>query len=202
MRRSLFALGALNFFMADVRDGLGPFLGVFLQSRDWSPSEIGLAMSIGGIAAVAATTPSGLLVDRTFAKRALLIVAAAAIVVASLLNYVAPNFIVTAIAQTVSGAAGAMIPAAIAAITLGIVLQKGFAHQLGRNEAFNHAGNVVAALLAGGLGYLYGLGAVFAVMSALAIGAIVATWLIDPKDIDHRAARGLPLFRHDDENRP
>ena len=59
----------------------------------------------------------------------------------------------------------------IAAITLGLVLQKGFARQLGRNEAFNHAGNVVAALLAGGLGYLYGLGAVFVVMSALAIGA-------------------------------
>jgi hypothetical protein len=38
------ALNALNFFMADVRDGLGPFLGVYLQSKKWSPAEIGLAM--------------------------------------------------------------------------------------------------------------------------------------------------------------
>jgi predicted MFS family arabinose efflux permease len=192
MKRSLIALGALNFFISDVRDGLGPFLGVFLQSRDWSPSEIGLVMSIGGIAAVLATTPSGLLVDSTRAKRALLVFAGCAIVTASLINYLAPNFLVTAIAQVVSGAAGAMIPAAIAAMTLGIVLQKGFARQLGRNEAFNHAGNVAAAVLAGGLGYLYGLGAVFVVMSVLAVGAIVSTWLINPDDIDHRAARGLP----------
>jgi hypothetical protein len=33
MDSSLFALNALNFFMADVHGGLGPFLGVFLQAR-------------------------------------------------------------------------------------------------------------------------------------------------------------------------
>jgi hypothetical protein len=33
MMKSLLALNALNFFMADVRDGLGPFLGVFLQEK-------------------------------------------------------------------------------------------------------------------------------------------------------------------------
>jgi hypothetical protein len=34
MMKSLLALNALNFFMADVRDGLGPFLGV--DTRRWS----------------------------------------------------------------------------------------------------------------------------------------------------------------------
>jgi hypothetical protein len=48
MDRSLLALCALNFFMADVRDGLGPFLGVFLQEQSWSPAEIGFVMTIGG----------------------------------------------------------------------------------------------------------------------------------------------------------
>jgi hypothetical protein len=33
MNPSLFALNALNFFMADVAGGLGPFLGVFLQAK-------------------------------------------------------------------------------------------------------------------------------------------------------------------------
>jgi hypothetical protein len=28
-------LEALNFFMADVQAGIGPFLGVFLQARGW-----------------------------------------------------------------------------------------------------------------------------------------------------------------------
>ena len=32
--RSIFALAALNFFLADARDGLGPFLDGFLASRD------------------------------------------------------------------------------------------------------------------------------------------------------------------------
>ena len=96
-----------------------------------------------------------------------------------------------------SGIAGAIIPAAIAAITLGIVRQKGFAHQLGRNEAFNHGGNLTAAVLAGGFGYLFGLQAVFYVMAAMAIGAIVSTLLINPKDIDHRAARGFSTKEED-----
>ena len=53
MASSILALNALNFFMADVRDGLGPFLGVFLQQRHWSPGEIGIVMTIGGLAGMA-----------------------------------------------------------------------------------------------------------------------------------------------------
>ena len=30
----------LNFFMADVRDGFGPFLGVLLQGKGWSPARL------------------------------------------------------------------------------------------------------------------------------------------------------------------
>ena len=46
MSQSLQALNALNFFIADVRDGLGPFLGVFLQGKDWSPGQIGIVMTL------------------------------------------------------------------------------------------------------------------------------------------------------------
>jgi hypothetical protein len=73
MMTSLLALNALNFFMADVRDGLGPFLGVFLQGRGWPPAEIGLVMTIGGYAGMIATTPLGAFVDATKAKRGLMI---------------------------------------------------------------------------------------------------------------------------------
>jgi predicted MFS family arabinose efflux permease len=191
MKRSLLALCALNFFMADVRDGLGPFLGVFLQQQDWSPAEIGLVMTIGGLVGMIATTPAGALVDKTKAKRAVMVVAALAIIVASFVILFVPDFVVTAAAQAVSGIAGAAIPAAIAGITLGLVKQKGYAHQLGRNEAFNHAGNMTAAILAGVFGYLFGLSAVFVVMAAMAAASIAATAAIDPGQIDHRAARGL-----------
>ena len=41
-QRSLYALCLMSFFLADVRDGLGPFLGIFLTERHWRPDEIGL----------------------------------------------------------------------------------------------------------------------------------------------------------------
>lgn len=190
MQTSIAALNALNFFMADVRDGLGPFLGVYLQARQWSPSEIGMVMTLGGLAGVVSTTPAGMLVDLVKAKRSIMVVAALATVASALAMLVAPTFAVTAGSQVFNGIAAAVFGPAIAGLTLGLVHQSGYAHQLGRNEAFNHAGNVVAAVLAGAFGYTFGIGAVFAVMVAMAAAAIVAISFIDPKAIDHRAARG------------
>jgi predicted MFS family arabinose efflux permease len=191
MMPSLLALNALNFFMADVRDGLGPFLGVFLQGKGWSPAEIGLVMTIGGYAGMIATTPLGALVDATKAKRGLMIASALAIIAASTVILIAPTFAATSSAQAINGMAGAAVGPAIAGLTLGLVKQSGFAHQLGRNEAFNHAGNVTAAALGGVFGYLFGLAAVFFVMAGMAAGSIFAALAIDPRRIDHAAARGL-----------
>jgi MFS family permease len=187
---SIAALNALNFFMADVRDGLGPFLGVYLQEQGWSPGEIGLVMTIGGLAGMAATTPLGMLVDSTKAKRAVMVSAACIIIAASFLMLIAPGFGWVAASQVATGIAAAAVAPAIAGITLGLVAQRGYPFQLGRNEAFFHAGNVAAALAAGVFGYLFGLTAVFFVMAAMAVGAIVSTLLIDPRKIDHVEARG------------
>ena len=166
---SLPALNALNFFMADVRDGLGPFLGVYLQEKGWGPQDIGLVMTVGGLAGMAATTPLGALVDHTRFKRAVMIVASLAIIAATLTMLYVPSLSITIGAQIVQGVAGAVIAPAIAAITLGLVRQAGFARQLGRNEAFNHGGNMFAALAGGALGYVFGLQAVFWFMTAMAI---------------------------------
>lgn len=67
---------------------------------------------------------------------------------------------------------------------------------MGRMQGFNHAGNVVAAIVAGGLGYFVTTGAVFWVVSALGVLAVWATLCIDPAAIDHDVARGL---REDDK---
>ncbi len=190
MNSSLAALNALNFFMADVQAGLGPFLGVFLQARHWSPAQIGLVMTIGGIAGMAVTAPLGAFVDTTVAKRSIVVATALIIALASMAILLWPNFAVVTAAQIITGVAGAAVGPAIAAITLGLVRQQGFAHQLGRNGAFNHSGNVVAALLAGISGYFFGLGAVFVILAVLAVFSSAATLGIDARWIDHRAARG------------
>jgi predicted MFS family arabinose efflux permease len=77
---SVHALDWLNFVAADVRDGVGPFLAIYLMvGRHWEPAAIGLAMSAMGIAAIAAQTPAGALVDRLRSKRALIVVASLAV---------------------------------------------------------------------------------------------------------------------------
>jgi MFS family permease len=197
MRPSLLALCALNFFMADVTAGLGPFLGVFLQGKHWTPAEIGLVMTVGGIAGMAVTTPLGALVDRTHAKRAIVGAAAVAITVASIAILLRPDFPTVTAAQVATGIAGAAVGPAVAAMTLGLVGQQGFPHELGRNEASNHSGNVVAAVLAGAAGYVFGLGAVFVVLAIMAACSVAAVLRIDPAEIDHRAARGAA--EHDGE---
>ncbi|WP_062013927.1 MFS transporter [Aureimonas sp. AU4] len=189
--RSLKALGAVNFFLADVRDGLGPFLGIFLIGRGWDTATIGLVMTIGGIAGMLATTPLGALADATRAKRFMVAFCAGLVIAASLAILFVPSFAFVTASQIATGIAGAAIGPALAGLTLGLVGQKGLAPQLGRNEAWNHGGNVVAAAGSGYFGYEFGLPAVFTLMTGLAVASIIAVLLIRPEDIDHDAARGL-----------
>lgn len=189
--RSIRALGAVNFFLADVRDGLGPFLGVFLIEKGWNTGTIGLVMTAGGLAGMLATTPFGALADATTAKRLVVGICAVLTIVASLAILLAPSVAVVTVSQIGTGIAGAAIGPAIAGLTLGLVGQSGLAHQLGRNEAWNHGGNVAAAALAGLFGWMYGFVAVFALMTGMAVLSIVSLLFIDPDRIDHAAARGL-----------
>ena len=63
-------LDALNFFLADIRDGLGPYLAIYLLTeRKWDEASIGAVMSLAGLAGILAQTPAGALIDRTRAKR-------------------------------------------------------------------------------------------------------------------------------------
>ncbi|TCQ06100.1 MFS transporter [Rhizobium sp. PP-F2F-G36] len=189
--RSVKALSAVNFFLADVRDGLGPFLGIFLIGQGWSTATIGVVMTIGGIAGMLATTPLGALADASKAKRFMVGFCAALVIVASLAILFVPTVTFVAASQIATGIAGAAIGPAVAGLTLGLVGQKGLAPQLGRNEAWNHGGNVFAAAGAGFFGYEFGLTAVFILMTAMAVGSIIAVMMIKPEDIDHDAARGI-----------
>ncbi len=79
------ALDALNFFLADVRDGLGPYLAIYLLTEQkWDEASIGAVMSVAALAGIAAQTPAGALIDRSTAKRALMVCAAILVTLASL----------------------------------------------------------------------------------------------------------------------
>src|SRR5258708_31251908 len=51
------ALFSLNFFMADMQAGIGPFLGVFLLAHGWESGLLGTRDTDGGLARRLFTTP-------------------------------------------------------------------------------------------------------------------------------------------------
>ena len=58
-KRSLRALEATNFFLADVQTGVGPFLAAYLAGAGWNPGRVGVALTVGGVVTVALQTPAG-----------------------------------------------------------------------------------------------------------------------------------------------
>ena len=184
------ALECLNFFMADVQAGIGPFLGVYLQARNWHTGAIGAVMTLGGIVGMLATAPAGALVDATHRKRALVVISSILTVTASAVLLLSPKMWVVASSQIATALAGAALGPALAGITLGMVRKAGFDRQFGRNQAINHAGNVVGAALSGLLGWKFGFIAVFGLAALFAVFALVSVLLIPATAIDNCAARG------------
>ncbi len=189
--RSLRGLDGINFLMADVRDGVGPYLAIYLSgSRNWDAGPIGLALAMSNIAAAVCQAPAGMLVDATRAKR--LLVAGAALLVGAgcLVIVFYPGHLVVYAAQAALGAALAVIPPAVAAISLGIVGRRLMPSRISRNESFNHAGNLTAAVLAGALGTYLGVQWIFYLVAGFAVASAGAVMLINPAEIDHELARG------------
>jgi len=189
--RSLHGLDAINLLMADVRDGVGPYLSVFLKGTEhWESGAIGIAMAASSVAAAVCQVPAGLAVDGTRAKR-LLIVASGLLVALGCLTIVFfPRFPAVVAAQAMLGAASAVIPPAIAAVSLGLVGRRLFDGRISRNESFNHGGNFVAAAMAGVLGQYVGVHWIFYLVCGFAVASACVVTLINPAEIDHDRARG------------
>lgn len=190
-QRSLAALSLLCFALADVRDGLGPFFGVYLQSHGWTPDAIGYVMTLGGLMGVLAASPLGALVDVARNKRRLLIVVVVGIVAAAVTVFLSPRPLSAGVSQITQGLLGAAVAPLISGLSLGLVGQAGLPARLGRNEAWNHAGNASSAVLGGAVGWFCGIGGVLLVMAGMGALALLAIRGIRPEHIDYAAARGL-----------
>ncbi|MBW4624194.1 MAG: MFS transporter [Brasilonema octagenarum HA4186-MV1] len=199
-QKSLKALDFLNLFLSDVRDGVGPYLAIFLKaSENWHPADIGIAMSASTVATVIAQTPAGGLVDRLRQKRMLIVAGATLVSIGCIVIALLPSFPVVIGGQILIGLAAAVFPPAIAAISLGLVGHNKFDRRVGRNEAFNHGGNVLAAVLAGVAGHFITRKGIFFLVAAMAGASAVAVSRIREKEIDHELARGAAA---EDEDTP
>ena len=189
-RLTLRGLDWLNFLLADVRTGVGPFLAIYLAGYKWDEERVGLALTVGGIAGILTQTPAGALVDSLRSKRALVGVGVAALAAGALLIALFPSFWTLMGAQVLIGGTSSVFIPAICAMSLGIVGHAAFDTRQGRNQTFNSAGNVTAAVLMGLLGYLVSNRSIFLFVVALSVPTILILFLIRPAEIDYEVARG------------
>lgn len=187
---SLRSIQWLEFFLADVQTGLGPFLAAYLASSGWRAGSVGYVLTFGGLVTVAMQTPAGAVVDAVHRKRAL-IAASLGVLVAGALLLMGPLHPWSVYsAQVLIGGSAPFLGPTVAAITLGVVGVAGFDKQFGKNQSFNSAGNVFAALLIAYVSYAFGYHAIFAIAALLAIPAFIAVFTIDPRQIDYARSRG------------
>jgi MFS family permease len=189
-RQTLRGLDWLNFFLADVQTGVGPFLAIYLAGYMWNEESVGLALTVGGIAGILTQTPAGALVDRMRSKRALIAAGIVALAVGALLTALVPTFWSVMWAQVLIGGTSSIFGPAICGVSLGIVGRAAFDTRQGRNQAFNSAGNVIAAVSMGLLGYLVSNRSIFFFVVALSVPTILVLLLIRPAEIDYERARG------------
>ncbi len=188
--RTLRGLDWLNFFLADVQTGVGPFLAIYLAARGWNEQSVGVALTVGGIAGILTQTPAGALVDRLKAKRALIAGGLVSLALGALLIALLPAFWSVMLAQVLIGGTSSVFIPAICAISLGLVGHAAFDTRQGRNQAFNSGGNVFAAVSMGLLGYFVSNQSVFFFVAACAAPTALALRAIRSEEINYDLARG------------
>lgn len=186
------SLDWLNFLLADLRGGLGPYVNVFLLTEvGWDQAKIGALLTASGLIGIAFHGPIGALIDATRAKRGLIIGGAwlLALLGAGIATY--PTIAVVFVADVSMALLGAVFAPTIAAITLGLYGARDAAAQLGRNAAFDRLGNLFIAALAAVVGTHFGQRGVFDMLPLFAGLSMIAVLSIPAGAIDHRRARGL-----------
>lgn len=178
------ALNALNFFIAAVQAGFGPFIAVWLTRQGWNQTDVGLALSIGSGVALLGQLPGGWLVDAVHHKRLVMTVALAAIAVAALILAFMPMRWPVWLAEALDALAACIVTPSIAAITLRLCGHAAYGERLGVNARYASLGAAGAAGLLGACAWYWSERAVFITTAALVVPALVALYAIRR---DHQA---------------
>src|SRR6516162_7590768 len=189
---SLKALDWLNFFLAALLAGFGPFVAVHLAETGWAPASIGAILTIGGFAGLTTQVPAGELIDMIGSKRALFGAAAVVAALALTILGLRSDFPSVAGAAILQGAVGSVLGPSVAAISLGLVGHDALAERLGRNQRFAAIGGLSAAAIMGAIGYLFSTRDIFLFAAALAILLLWAFLSIRGSNIHFGRSCGAP----------
>src|SRR6478672_1694408 len=198
---SLKALDWLNFFLAALLMGFGPFVAVHLAENGWSPASIGAVLTVSGLAGLVTQVPTGELIDVITSKRALFGAAAAILALALTIFGLRSDFPSVAGVAITQGSVGSVLGPSIAAISLGLVGHDALAERLGRNQRFASIGGLSAAAIMGAIGYLLSTQDIFLVAAALAIPLLWALLRIHGADIHFGRSCGAPDHHETKPNR-
>ncbi len=182
-------LDVLNFFLANVQTGFGPFISVYLTARAWTQEEIGFVLTLGTITAMCSQIPAGALVDWVRDKRGMAAVGIAGVMLSAILLAAWPILLSVAAAQIIHGFTSVMLTPTIAAISLGLVGHAALGERLGRNARFAAIGNGLAAGVMGLLGAYVSERSVFVVTALLCAPALAALrWILvgDARDANQQ----------------
>jgi MFS family permease len=179
----------MNFFLADVQTGFGTFVAFYLAQLGWSPANIGLALSAGGIAGVVSQIPGGALADAVTWKRGLAATGILMTGAAALILAFAPNLPEVFVAQILQGGTAGIITPAIGAISLGLVGRRAMSVRTGRNYRYAAAGHALTAGLMGAAGAYIATSAIFTAAALLCAPALIALSFIRGDEIDYARAR-------------
>ena len=178
--RSLRSLDLLNFFVADVQTGFGPFIAGYLAVHKWTQIEIGFALTLGTMSAMLSQVPAGAFVDAINSKRAAAAFGILCIIGSALLFATIPVHLPVYIAELFHGFASCIIAPAVAAVSLRLVGHVALGERLGRNARFMSVGNGIAAAVMGVVGSYVSGSAVFWLTAALGVPALIALGQIEP----------------------
>ena len=184
-------LPVVNFFMADVGGGMGPFLSTWLsEAEKWPPNQIGFVLSAGLIAGMLMATPAGALIDRLGRPRLMLSITCLMIMGGTLAMFVLHGLWPILIAQVVVASGGALGGPALTALTMATIGKDGFPRQQGINQAATHAGNVTAAAMIWAGAFAVGAAASVGVLGIMAAGMLVALPFYPRDVVDHTRMAG------------
>jgi MFS family permease len=170
------ALDWFNLFVANIQTGFGPFIAVYLIAQHWTQTSIGLALSIGTVAAMASQVPAGALVDLMPNKTRVAAFSVLAFTACALMFAIYPIPLFVYLAEILHGLSSCTLGPATAAMSLVIAGRFGMGLRLGRNARYAAIGNGVGAALMGACGQYVSERAVFYLTAALTLPALAALW--------------------------
>ncbi len=190
-RRSRVGLNAANFFQAEAVGVVLPVLNSFLKEAHWRYDQIGVATALLGLGTLLFQTPAGVLVDRFRNRRLLFFLASIAVGVCfGAIPFVPRTSLWIDSLLFLAGAAQSIFLPVLSALALGLVGYQALNRTLGENQGWNHAGNIMAALLAFVAVRYFGSASIFySVAIASLVGAFSVYW-IRRQELNEEVASG------------